>query len=230
MSVRYLSELEQMHCPSAERAVEQVDRCLDEMLDEFDDGNLLSEYVYRVSLSREECLELLSGNREILKSPQLLGNWLKERIWEYPEEYIIKMSGALSKITEYMTTIPQERQFSLKDTQAEQALKNIFFQYDWIIREMMDELKRAHPDFHPASEYALKYDLSYDEAESLKIYMWKNQSKTETEKKEFLAQWFSDVKGEHLSEAELSDIIVSFGTASLPDYEETMRKVKAFRE
>ncbi len=116
-----------MHCPSAERAVEQVDRCLDEMLDEFDDGSLLSEYVYRVSLSREECLELLSGNREILKSPQLLGNWLKERIWEYPEEYIIKMSGALSKITEYMTTIPQERQFSLKDTQAEQALKNIFF-------------------------------------------------------------------------------------------------------
>ncbi len=219
-----------MHCPSAERAVEQVDRCLDEMLDEFDDGSLLSEYVYRVSLSREECLELLSGNREILKSPQLLGNWLKERIWEYPEEYIIKMSGALSKITEYMTTIPQERQFSLKDTQAEQALKNIFFQYDWIIREMMDELKRVHPDFHPASEYALKYDLSYDEAESLKIYMWKNQSKVETEKKEFLAQWFSDVKGEHLSEAELSDIIVSFGTASLPDYEETMRKVKAFRE
>ena len=66
-----------MHCPSAERAVEQVDRCLDEMLDEFDDGSLLSEYVYRVSLSREECLELLSGNREILKSPQLLGNWLK---------------------------------------------------------------------------------------------------------------------------------------------------------
>ena len=219
-----------MHCPSAERAVEQVDRCLDEMLDEFDDGSLLSEYVYRVSLSREECLELLSGNREILKSPQLLGNWLKERIWEYPEEYIIKMSGALSKIIEYMTTIPQERQFSLKDTQAEQALKNIFFQYDWIIREMMDELKRVHPDFHPASEYALKYDLSYDEAESLKIYMWKNQSKVETEKKEFLAQWFSDVKGEHLSEAELSDIIVSFGTASLPDYEETMRKVKAFRE
>lgn len=219
-----------MHCPSAERAVEQVDRCLDEMLDEFDDGSLLSEYVYRVSLSREECLELLSGNREILKSPQLLGNWLKERIWEYPEEYIIKMSGALSKITEYMTTIPQERQFSLKDTQAEQALKNIFFQYDWIIREMMDELKRVHPDFHPASEYALKYDLSYDEVESLKIYMWKNQSKVETEKKEFLAQWFSDVKGEHLSEAELSDIIVSFGTASLPDYEETMRKVKAFRE
>ncbi|MDY2991430.1 MAG: hypothetical protein SOR91_08170 [Hornefia butyriciproducens] len=95
---------------------------------------------------------------------------------------------------------------------------------------MMDELKRAHPDFHPASEYALKYDLSYDEAESLKIYMWKNQSKVETEKKEFLAQWFSDVKGEHLSEAELSDIIVSFGNASLPDYEETMRKVKAFRE
>ena len=129
-----------------------------------------------------------------------------------------------------MTTIPQERQFSLKDTQAEQALKNIFFQYDWIIREMMDELKRVHPDFHPASEYALKYDLSYDEAESLKIYMWKNQSKTETEKKEFLAQWFSDVKGEHLSEAELSDIIVSFGNASLPDYEETMRKMKAFRE
>ncbi len=136
-----------------------IDDLIDALTDKLGEQIDLSvKYAYELLLSVDEyllfCKMSKQGNYEEKK--KWFSEWVAANLCDYklPEEELRKMIDAFENADTYVKMPKIRSEIKFDDKQLEKELQTVFFQYDWILSELMN-LVEQKMDYHSISFYII---------------------------------------------------------------------------